>query len=305
LIAMTWLITQKFLPPLLVGEPPSYRTIIEREGVQGPVGWKLQVSRAGAGGGVKECGWALSSTTKVRDEVAEIRSRVHIDDVPNALLQLLKRSREIEEMMSAIGKLKADAQSTVVIDPSGSLVSFDSLLRLPSSLDVRLEGKVEGTKLKLSLSSNKSRTASMEIALPREARLGDALSPETWLPGLHAGQTWNVPSYSTLTPVISVETLTARVEGPEPLFWNGQVRDTLLVVYRDNSGATRGKDKDVRGRLWVHRDGNVLQQEVRILGASITFVRMSDEEAAALAKKIEREREATGRTRNTGRSDSP
>ncbi len=59
----------------------------------------------------------------------------------------------------------------------------------------------------------------------------------------------------------------------------------MLVVYRSDRGYGLGRDERPRGRLWVRGDGTVLKQQVMIFNSTMTFVRMSDEQAAALWKR--------------------
>ncbi len=51
---MTWLITQKVVPSLWVGQPPSYQTILEAQQRESPVGWIVWLND-------KKLGWALST----------------------------------------------------------------------------------------------------------------------------------------------------------------------------------------------------------------------------------------------------
>jgi hypothetical protein len=80
-----------------------------------------------------------------------------------------------------------------------------------------------------------------------------------------------------------VELLQARVEGTQPILWNGQWVDTWLVVYRSDPGSSASQAKRSRGRMWVHPDGTVLRQQVEILGGRLTFIRLSKEETKARA----------------------
>ena len=41
-------------------------------------------------------------------------------------------------------------------------------------------------------------------------------------------------------------------------------------------------DQNIEGRLWVRRDGAVLQQEATLFDSTIMFVRLADKEAAKL-----------------------
>jgi hypothetical protein len=124
-----------------------------------------------------------------------------------------------------------------------------------------------------------------EAALPSDAILSDALSPQNRLPGLRAGQTWTVPVYSPLwSAKTPLEIIHAEVETLEPLFWNGVMEDCWLVVYRGDSESGADRSQPPRGRLWVRRNGVVLRQQVSLFNALITFERLPESGAAELAK---------------------
>ena len=58
------------------------------------------------------------------------------------------------------------------------------------------------------------------------------------------------------------------------------------MVYHADAGLGFGSDRAPRGRLWVRPDGTVLRQQSMLLGCTLTFVRLSGDEAAALEKKL-------------------
>jgi hypothetical protein len=125
-----------------------------------------------------------------------------------------------------------------------------------------------------------------EVPLPPKSLLSDALSPQTRLPGLHIGQSWSVPIFNPLWPTKSpIEIITATVESSEPLCWSGVVENAWLVVYRHDSGSAKA-GQNVKGRLWVRRDGAVLQQEAMLFDSPVIFVRMADKESAKLIEMI-------------------
>jgi len=278
LASMSWLVTQKVLPPLLVGQPPSYRTILAAQRPE-PVGWGLMVNG-------RRVGWAISTSSSLATELTEIRSRVHFDEVPlremaeglaGAVLQLIEQP---------LPKVQLDAQSTVTIDSLGRLLSFDSSVRLdPLDRPVRVRGAIEGSQMSV-LVRFADFTYKTEMSLPPNALLADAFSPQTQLPGLRAGQTWTVPSYNPLRPRDPLEILQATVERREPVSWNGHTEDVWLVVYQSDPGAALGSRRAPRGRLWVRRDGTVLKQQIMLFESSMTFVRLPDDEAAALAETV-------------------
>jgi hypothetical protein len=277
---MTWLVNEKVLPPLLIGEPPSYREVIEAQNRDPPVGWKVLWKG-------QSLGWILTDTKLQPTGLTEIHGRVHFDQFPigaNApawlqpFLGLIKKPAD---------HLRMDASSELLIDTIGRLLRFDSEVQLDPLIDrITMRGRVEGGLLELVVRSG-SHSFSHEVPLPPRALLADALSPQTRLPGLHAGQTWSVPIFNPLWPTKSpVEIIYATVEGSEPISWNGVVEDARRVVYRLDPGNGPKVERNVRGRLWVRRDGAVLQQEAKLFDSTIVFVRMADQESARLIEKV-------------------
>ncbi|OHB70676.1 MAG: hypothetical protein A2V70_06150, partial [Planctomycetes bacterium RBG_13_63_9] len=226
LSAMGWLVSQKVLPPLLVGEPPNYRTILAAQQRQPTVAWRMAFNG-------RQLGWALSTISRLPDEVTEIRSLVHFDELPLAemtpgwLRTLLRWTKQPNI------KLQMDARSTLAIDPLGRLSRFESAVRLDPVDDVvKLYGIVDGSQLRLEVCSGDFSYHAL-VHLPSDSLPEDALSPQTQLPGLRAGQTWTVPVYSPLRPPNEpLEILQAKVEGIESLVWDGRSVETWLVVYR-------------------------------------------------------------------------
>ncbi len=280
LSAMGWLLIEKVLPPLLVGQPPSYRTILEAQRREPPVGWRMSFNG-------QRLGWALSTTERLQDDLTEVRSWVHFEELPlddltpgwlRALVRLVEQP---------VGRLKMDAKNTTLIDPLGRLSSFRSEVRVQPFDDlITMQGTMEGTRLKFEIHTG-GLVYEAEERIPPNALLSDVFSPRTQLPGLHAGQTWTVPVYSPLRPPSHpLEILQATVKGNESIVWNGRREDAFLVVYRSDPGRGLGNDERPRGRLWVRKDGTVLKQQAMIFNSTMTFVRLSDEESAALQKSI-------------------
>jgi hypothetical protein len=282
LSAMGWLLIEKVLPPLLVGQPPSYRTILEAQRHEPPVGWKMSFDG-------RRLGWALSTTTQLPDDMTEVHSWVHFDQLPledltpgwlRALLPLIEQP---------VGSLQMDAKNATLIDPLGRLSGFKSEVRVEPLGDlITMQGTVEGTQLKLEIHA-RGLSCETESQIPQNALLSDALCPRTQLPGIHPGQAWTVPVYSPLRPPSHpLEILQATVEGPESIVWNDRRVEALLVVYRSDPGYGLGSNERPRGKLWVRRDGTVLKQQVMVFNSIMTFVRLSDEQAAVVERMVKR-----------------
>ncbi len=280
LSTMTWLVVAKVLPSLLVGEPPSYSTIIETKQRDLPVGWQMTFNG-------RSLGWALSRTVPMANHLTEVRSRVHFDEIP------------LQDLTGGLGRLiqlpipdmQMDVNSTLTIDSLGRLVRFDSAVQVDKFNNViRLRGTVEDTQLSLAVRSG-GFSYTTEAYLPPDALLSDALSPQPRLPGLRKGQTWTVPVYSPLRPPNHpMEVLHAAVEELDTIVFEGTAEDVWLVVYRTDPGFRLGKDDQPRGRLWVRPDGTVLRQEVMLLDSVMSFERLSDEKAVAVMQQIDSDR---------------
>jgi hypothetical protein len=280
-IAMSWLVSEKVLPPLLLGDPPSYRTIADSRNYREPVGWKMFING-------RQIGSALSTAQKLPGDQTEVKSRVIFDRLPvDELAPSWLRGMLGPLLVPQAGNLKMESESTLTVDAEGRLAKFHSALHVQSMRNVvRLYGAFEGGRLKLTIHSGDF-SYTTEVFLPPKSLAGDALSPQACLPGLRKGQTWTAPSYSPLRPPNDpMEILKAAVEDEELIVWNGRREPAWLVVYRADPGLSFGADKAARGRLWVRPDGTVLRQQTMLLGCTLTFVRLSGDEAAALEKKL-------------------
>jgi hypothetical protein len=289
LLTMSWLVRAKILPTLVVGEPPTYRTILaNQQGAETPVGWSISLNDA-------PIGWAEARNRLLDNGVTEMRSHVRISRLPlaeitpgwmNSLLKLLAGSGEWSDLQLAV-----DAQSSLEIDPLGrpiglysrALLGDDEILpktsridaqAVPGTVQVTLQGTFEGSQLKL-----KVRTGQMvyntSAYLPPNALMGDALAPQARLPDLKVGQSWTMPVYSPLRPPTApVEMLHAEVERREPILWRDHVVSTYLVVFRSDPGVELSSNQIARAKAWVHSDGTVLKQEVSLMSARLTFERL-------------------------------
>jgi len=276
LATMSWLVVKKVLPPLLVGEPPSYQQVVEAQNRDPPVGWNVLWKG-------KQLGWALTDTKLQPTGLTEIRGRVHFDTFPIGAMMPIWLQPFLGLVKKPVDQLRMDASSELLIDTFGRLLRFDSAVQLHPLIEkISMRGTVEGGQLELLVRSG-NQSFSHEVSLPPKALLSDALSPQTRLPGLHVGQTWSVPVFSPLWPTKSpIEIICATVEGSEPIFWNGMAENAWLVVYRRDSGSGAGANQNVTGRLWVRRDGAVLRQETMLFDSTVAFVRLSDKETAKL-----------------------
>jgi hypothetical protein len=280
LTTMGWLMTEKVLPLLSLGEPPSISKIVNAQQNTPIVGWQVLC-------GQRRLGWALTETKRQPSGLTEVRSRIHLDSLPleemapgwfQPLSRLIDRRTD---------KLAMDVRSVFAIDRLGHLFRFDSTLRFdPWNEVIWVHGTVESGQAVVEVFTRGGPFQRVVVPLLSNTLLSDAFSPQwqTQLPGLREGQTWSVPIYNPLWPSNHpLEILRATVERPEPICWNGKMVSAWLVVYRSESGSGAGASQNPRGKLWVRRDGAVLQQQGMLFDSTITFVRLADEKATAVA----------------------
>jgi hypothetical protein len=277
---MSWLVSQKVLPSLRIGQPPSYTTILESQKKNPVVGWQLAFNG-------HDLGWALSETKQQENGMTEIKSRVHFNHLPLAELSTIM-SRVFNRILeNDAAKIGLDTESSLLIDPLGKLVRFDSTLRVNELVDpVRIHGVVDGSQMEVSIDF-KDFSTKKEIYLPQNSLVGDALSPQSQLPNLCEGQTWTAPSFSPFRSASSpMEIQIAKVEGRELITWNEQIIDTWLVVYRNDPGQSFRNNQSPQDKLWVADDGRVLKQEAVIFDSTMTVTRMTDKESQKHLQQI-------------------
>lgn len=271
LLAMGWLVVEKVLPPLRVGEPPAPRSRDQVPAVE-KVGWHLRL-------GDVDLGWAVTQTVRKPSGVTEVDSHVVISHLP---LDELTPAWLGAFVRRQIGEISLDAKTHLEVDGLGEISFFRSKIGMPDASDlIRMEGRVEDSTLLLQIRSGEMRY-DVQKALPAGALIAGELSPQSAFSRLELGQSWTVPVFSPLqSPSNPLEILLAQVEDEVDLLWDGQRCSTLLVVYRSDPGAGLAAVRRARGRMWVDREGRVLQQEASLLRSQLRFVRMTDQQLEA------------------------
>ncbi len=282
---MSWLAVCKILPPFFMGEPPVYE-LASSDASRPPVAWHLYFDE-------RRLGWALSESNQQSTDTTEIHSLVHFDRLPFEEILPIYLRDVARRTIQAAGSTEMEVESNLITNPLNQLVAFTSRLRPKSGQSlVRIEGSLEGDKLKLAVHIGTNYNPDIELPMP-ENKIRDSFAPEMQLRGLYLGQHWRFTSYSPFSlpshPVEILqqrpptEDLFAKVEKQARLTWNGRLEPMWVVVYR--SDPSEESEKNVRNRLWVHRDGTVVRQEVFFGDHSLLFLRLSEEDAARLRDK--------------------
>ncbi len=274
LATMSWLMIEKVLPPLRRGDPPSFRSIYGNlDASAEPIRWSVIWNG-------NPIGWAKSCAAHPTAGMTEVHSHVHFSRIPVEEMTPVWMRSFVHSAVAPLGThIHLDAESRMEIDPLNRLTGFRSEIRvadIPEAIVV--QGVVEGSQLKLQVDAGDGLSYRAERFMPRDALIGDELSPQTRMPGLHVGQTWTIPVYNPLNPAgpsdTPMDVLQATVEGRERIQWNGKDVDTLLVVYRSDSGATFGAARLPRGKVWVDGAGAVIKQEIVVLESKLAFLRL-------------------------------
>ena len=280
---MTWLVVVKVLPPLRVGEPPSYSSILkDKENVERPACWSVRLND-------QPVGWAATKAVRRKDGITELYSRVYLRDLPVEEIAPPWLAPVIKPLLRQFGPLDVDKRSLMTIDPLGRLVGLETKVRIADIPDaIKVQGQVEGSALSLTVLSGGASRKLVQY-LPPDALLTDELSPQSTMPGLRLGQTWTVPIYSPFRPPTTpMEILQAAVEGENRITWDGREVMSRVIVYRNDPGSGL-IGNDTRGRAWVSANGVVLRQEITVFRSRVHFVRLGDEPAQDIARLLDRD----------------
>ena len=72
---MGWLVVAKIVPPLRVGEPPNYATILNEADDKTPVCWSIHLQN-------EAIGWAANKMVRRSDGITDLYSRVYLGELP-------------------------------------------------------------------------------------------------------------------------------------------------------------------------------------------------------------------------------
>lgn len=279
LTTMGWLISAKVLPALRVGDPPDSRTILDAKQGETVVGWRMSWDG-------RAMGWALNTTVPLAHGMTQLRSLVHFDEIPISESARKFLANWLGAEFSTQVQLEFD--SVLDFDAFGRLSRFESALRFlpsqPQDAAIKVRGQIDGSQLNLTLRTG-DYNEERQLKVPGKGMLGDAVSPQTCLPGLRQGQSWTIEVYSPLHSADRpLEIIHATVEAKQPVSWEGRAAEAWVVVYRPDTGTAADRAGKPQGRLWVLPEGKVIRQQVIFFGSAIDFDRMSDVEAAALER---------------------
>ncbi|MEX0818091.1 MAG: hypothetical protein WD070_00815 [Pirellulaceae bacterium] len=279
MIAMSWLLAEKVIPPMLGGDPPDYHGALESETRETlPDAWKLRWKQRTVGYAASRVetrpNGELDRLTFVEFEKLPLEAILSemLGPVAAVVKPLLRNSRGVDlDMVIA---------SRMTFDSTRRLSRFDTNIELGEHYDfLRLKGTVqEDGRLEIIAQLSGGNFGSGQsfkhsVQLPPEALVEGSLSPRPELKDLYIGQKWTIPVFRSFPPNSPVQILQAKVEKHEIIMWGSDEVETKLVVYRAEAGSGVQATREPISREWVREDGTVLRQEVRFAGLELTFER--------------------------------
>ncbi|TWT98040.1 hypothetical protein Pla108_21950 [Botrimarina colliarenosi] len=279
LAAMTWLVTDRILPPFFGGDAPATRRSNQVE----PVAWRIEM-------GNKPCGVAVLQAVAGDGGAKEVHSYLQLDriEAPKGAPVWLTPA------LQSLHSMTVSMRTTTVYDAMDTLSSFHSRLQLnKSDFPIDLRGRVQAGQLRLSIRVG-DHTHRIDHQWPGNGVMGGDITPSGRLLPLYQGRRWTQEVYSPFgSPGAPMELIVAEVTEPLRLTQNGVTVDAWCVEYRSSEMTGSTDEGRLRAVLYVAADGRILKQEAYFLGSSITFLRESDERSHELASLLELEKYAT------------
>lgn len=273
LASMTWLVTDRILPPFFGGDAPATRVSNQLE----PVAWRIEMDGS-------PCGEAVLQAVRGDSGVREVHSLIQLDRVeaPDAAPFWLK------PMLKTIRDLSFRVRTITTFGPLGDLVSFKTRMQIDQAeTPIRVSGQIRRNTLHLSVRVGDMVTKRFEHPWPENATLGGEITPSARLLPLWEGRQWTQEVYSPFaSPKEPLEMVEARVTERLRLTEEGVTTNVWIVEYRATEKTGSTDEGRVRARLYVAEDGRVLKHEAFLLGSSVTFYRRSKDDSAQIAQEL-------------------
>lgn len=270
LAAMTWLVTDRIMPPFFGGDAPATRPSNQME----PVAWQIEM-------GGRPSGFAVMQAVPAHGGTKEVHSFLQIDriEAPKAapvwLAPLIKSFRNVSFSM----------RTRTTYDTLDRLYAFDTKMNV-GQLEgpIVIKGQIANEKLRLTVRVGDLIKRRFEHAWPRDGKLGSELTPTGRLLPLYEGRRWTREVFSPFaSPNGPLELIEARVTQRLRFTDETDSTDAWEVEFRSLEKTGSTDEGRLRASLYVAEDGRVLKQEAFFLGSSITFLRRSDAKSAELA----------------------
>ena len=289
LSTVTWLLATKVMPVLHRGEPPNHHAATALHLLDElPVIWDMKWN-------FHTVGWAANHVVKTPEGELELLSRLQFTDWPKTAAKSSSWLLEqLADWGNREGHINLQLTNRSLLDPDYQLKRLDSSIYLGTGAStgsdpwMQIQGEVEEDNLELSFQLGNRVIGQRTIPLRPHSLVSSEISPHGYMPRLRIRQRWTTYQVSPFRPPTSPQgTIVATVERYDPMIWNSQLVETLLVVYRKDEGSGSRSADEYVGRLWVRPDtGMVLKQEIILLGSRFTLLRRADTDAKALTRRL-------------------
>ncbi len=282
LAAMSWLVVVKILPGLRTGQRPDYYSTLAADAARRPPDcWRILWHD-------RTIGFAATDVERMGGGEAVMRSVVQFERLPvqsianelfgvlSVMLRPFMRDAENLEMEFLIAsQLHFDGEHRF----SGFTTRIDvaqepDFLVLTGTSDRQGKIDVAARMFPDGTGTDGTEILTRQIDLPPGALVRDALAPRPELKNLTVGQSWTIPVYRPFPPGSPPQIVQATVKRLEPIHWEGQEVETMVVEYLSAAGSNINIASDPIGLEWIRLDGTVIRQQVMFSGVMFQFDRM-------------------------------
>ena len=292
LLTMTWLVTEKVIPPLLGGNTPDYQSALDAPETQNKTDvWKLRWKG-------QTIGYAASRIVPQANGDVDQCSFVQFDDLPveSLLSELLgPMSAVVKPFLTESRDVTLDllVATRLRYDQRRQLQNFDTTIDLADYLNflsvqgvVHPEGELE-LVARLSSRLGAGREFRHRVQLPPEALVDGSLSPRSELKDLHVGQSWTIPVFRSFPPNSPIQIVEAKVTKYDIILWGNDEVETFEVVYQTDAGSGVNATRRPFSREWVRADGRVLRREIQFSGVEVVFELQGESEIDDHARQLD------------------
>lgn len=245
LVSTSWLIYKDYLPRILVGEPPDWKSVTADQKSLKPASWLIMVEDKP--GETRVVGRATNKNSKTADGSTTLASHVKIDarglfkNTPMAVAESTEFEFDSETRISPQGLLQ-QFRATVSVRDLGEKPVL-TIMGVPTP----------DQKIEIRFQSSLSPLLNFRQILPISSSnmIRGGLEPVDWLPGLRVGQRWNTMILQPLTA--RPEVVQSQVTSEGRIFWNGNPTDVMTVEHKAGTYSAVS---------FVRRDGLVIRQQL-------------------------------------------
>ena len=268
---MSWLMVARILPPFFHGDPPTHGSL-----VRDPVCWEINY-------GGRTVGHAVSQAVPGAMGTTEIHSRFLINGIEIRELA----PQWMGSLVRSLGAVSLDTRSVFVLDSLNNLASFRTKVRLNDLPVMRVQGKVEGKDLVMTIRSGDVTHPPMNYPAPSSSLLKSELMPDPKMLQVYVGRKWQEEVYSPVrAPGDSLEVLQAEVVEERVIDHRGERIRARKIEYRSLSVAGVAANNTLRAVVWVGEDGMVLRQDIFLMEARLRFERCTEPRMIKLAEEL-------------------